>query len=56
MPPGLAILKVFPLPNAIGQGNGFNFRSQISDSYPRREDMVRIDYKQSDSLSLFDGM
>ena len=51
--PGLAILKVFPIPNAIGAGNGFNFRSQISDSYPRREDLVRIDYKQSDSLSLF---
>lgn len=51
--PGLAILKVFPLPNALGAGNGFNFRSQISDSYPRREDLVRIDYKQSDSLSIF---
>jgi len=51
--PGLAILKVFPLPNAVGAGNGFNFRSQISDSYPRREDMVRIDYKKSGSLSLF---
>jgi hypothetical protein len=51
--PGLQILKVFPLPNAIGAGNGFNFRSQISDSYPRREDLVRIDYKQSDSLSIF---
>ena len=51
--PGLAILKVFPLPNAIGAGNGFNFRSQISDNYPRREDMARIDYKQSSSLTLF---
>src|SRR6267142_1873606 len=51
--PGLAILKVFPLPNAIGSVNGFNFRSQISDSYPRREDMARIDYKQSNSLTLF---
>src|SRR5215831_19100777 len=51
--PGLAILKVFPAPNAIGQGNGFNFRSQISDSYPRREDLVRIDFKKSDSLSMF---
>ena len=41
-------------PNAQSVLNrGFNFRSQISDSYPRREDMVRIDYKQSDSLTLF---
>ena len=52
--PGLAILNVYPLPNAQSVLNrGFNFRSQISDSYPRREDMVRIDYKQSDSLTLF---
>ena len=51
--PGLAILNVFPLPNAIGAGNGFNFRSQISDTYPRREDLVRVDYKHSDSLTLF---
>ncbi len=50
--PGLAILKVFPLPTLTGN-NGFNFRSQISDAYPRREDMVRIDYKQSNSLTLF---
>src|SRR5215831_576586 len=50
--PGLAILSVFPTPNAIG-GNGFNFQSQISDSYPRREDLVRIDFKKSSSLSLF---
>ncbi len=50
--PGLNILKVFPLPNLAGV-NGANFRSQISDSYPRREDLVRIDFKQSDSLSIF---
>src|SRR3989454_8850 len=52
--PGLAILRVFPLPNAQSSLNkGFNFKSQVSDSYPRREDLVRIDYKQSDSLTLF---
>ena len=51
--PGLAILNVFPLPNkAFTNGTG-NFASQISDSYPRREDLVRLDYKKSDSLSLF---
>ena len=50
--PGLAILNVFPQPNLAGV-NGANFRSQISDSYPRREDLVRIDYKASDSLTLF---
>lgn len=50
--PGLAILRLFPAPNVAGQ-NSFNFQSQISDSYPRREDLVRIDFKQSDSLSIF---
>lgn len=50
--PGLAILNVFPQPNVSGS-NGFNFQSQISDAYPRREDLIRIDYKQSDSLSIY---
>jgi hypothetical protein len=50
--PGLAILKVFPAPNLTGV-NGANFRSQVSDSYPRREDLLRIDYKASDSLTMF---
>jgi hypothetical protein len=50
--PGLAILNSFPLPNVSGN-NGFNFQSAISDSYPRREDMVRIDFKQSESLSIY---
>lgn len=50
--PGLAILSVFPLPNVSGF-NGFNFQSQISDSYPRREDMVRVDFLQSDKLRIF---
>jgi hypothetical protein len=51
--PGLAILNVFPLPNSPFVNNTGNFKSQISDSYPRREDLIRIDYKQSDSLTLF---
>src|SRR4029079_6498065 len=50
--PGLNILRVFPSPNLAGV-TGANFRSQISDSYPRREDLVRIDYKHSDSLTIF---
>ncbi len=52
--PGLAILKIFPLPNAISPGNrGFNFISQISDSYPRREDLIRIDWNPSESWRVF---
>jgi hypothetical protein len=44
--PGIALLKLYPLPNVTGQ-NGFNFQSQISDQYPRREDLLRLDYNFS---------
>lgn len=56
--PGLAILKVYPMPNALTGANGlpnkgFNFQSQISDSYPRREDLVRGDYNISNKWKAF---
>ena len=44
--PGIALLNLYPLPTVTGQ-NGFNFQSQISDSYPRREDLLRLDYNFS---------
>jgi hypothetical protein len=50
--PGLAILNIFPLPNAPGN-NGFNFTTQTPDSYPRREDMLRIDANLSDNWKMF---
>jgi hypothetical protein len=50
--PGLAILNIFPSPNAPGN-NGFNFTSQTPDSYPRREDLLRIDASLSDNWKLF---
>src|SRR5262249_9262236 len=31
--PGVALLKLLPLPNAVGNV-GFNYQSQVSDSYP----------------------
>ncbi len=49
--PGLNILKLFPAPNATGQG--FNYTSQTSDNYPRREDMVRIDYSPTHDWRVF---
>jgi carboxypeptidase family protein/TonB-dependent receptor-like protein len=50
--PGLALLKMMPLPNA--QGNvGFNIQTQISDSYPRREDLARLDYNMSSKSRFF---
>ncbi|MBO0860430.1 MAG: TonB-dependent receptor [Chloracidobacterium sp.] len=50
--PGLAILNIFPMPNAPGN-KGFNFTSQTPDSYPRREDMLRIDANLTNNWKLF---
>lgn len=50
--PGVALLKMLPLPNAAGNV-GFNYQSQISDSYPRREDLVRFDYNMSSKSRFF---
>ena len=44
-PAGLAVLKIYPLPNDVSAANkGFNYQSQVSDQEPRLEDLVRIDY------------
>lgn len=52
--PGLAILNVYPLPNAQQfQKSGYNFRSQISDSYPRREDLIRGDYNLGSKWKIY---
>ena len=52
--PGLAILNLYPMPNAQQfQKSGYNFRSQISDSYPRREDLIRGDYNLSEKWKIF---
>ncbi len=52
--PGLAVLNAYPLPNAQQFAkSGYNFRSQISDSYPRREDLLRMDYNLTSKLKLF---
>lgn len=51
---GLAILNIYPKPNAQSAGNkGFNFVSQTSDSYPRREDLIRLDYNLSSKWKFF---
>jgi len=49
--PGLNILKLFPQPNATGQG--FNYTSQTSDNYPRREDMIRVDFSPSNDWRIY---
>jgi hypothetical protein len=53
-PTGLAILNVYPLPNAQSAANkGFNLQTAISGPYPRREDLGRLDFNLSDKNHLF---
>lgn len=52
--PGIAILNLFPLPNAASPLNkGFNYQSQVSREHPRREDLIRLDYNLSSKWRLF---
>ena len=61
--PGLALLKLLPEPNvpgacatspgAAGCIKGYDYQSQISDQYPRREDLIRIDYNLTSRMRLF---
>lgn len=61
--PGLALLNFLPAPNVsnscamtpgvAGCIKGYDYTSQISDSYPRREDLVRIDYNATSKLRVF---
>jgi outer membrane receptor protein involved in Fe transport len=50
--PGQAILKLFPAPNTTAGGNVYNFTSQAPSSYPRRENIVRVDYQIASSTRL----
>lgn len=50
---GQALLNVFPLPNNPVGGTQFNYTSQISDQFPRREDILRLDYNITSSLRFF---
>jgi hypothetical protein len=44
---GIAALNLFPLPNA-SLGGGMNYTSQVPDSTPRREDLIRLDFQPTD--------
>src|SRR5574340_340325 len=54
---GLAILNYFPLPNYVEQDpnlqNRRNYRSNVSGSFPRREDLFRIDYNISSTMNAY---
>lgn len=49
--PGLKLLSLYPLPNI--NGGSYNFTSGISDSYPRREDVIRIDFNPTNRLRMY---
>ncbi|MBI3209660.1 MAG: carboxypeptidase regulatory-like domain-containing protein [Candidatus Solibacter usitatus] len=52
--PGVAMLNFYPQPNAISTANrGFNFTSQLPDSYPRRESLIRGDYNITPKWRVF---
>lgn len=48
---GAAILSVYPQPNVTGNSQ-FNYTSAISTKYPRREDILRVDYNITDNTRL----
>jgi hypothetical protein len=48
---GQAILNLFPLPNVTGNPQ-YNYTSSVSTLYPRREDILRIDYNITDRTRL----
>jgi hypothetical protein len=49
--PGLATLNVAPLPNSAGS-NVFNYTSQLPNSSPRRETILRMDWQANSSTRL----
>ena len=51
-PGAQAVLNLFPAPNTTIGGNQYNYTSQISSHYPRREDIVRVDYLINDKNRL----
>ena len=60
--PGMKLLQFMPKPNVAnactlpavaGCVKGYNFQSQVSNPYPRREDMLRGDYNLNSKMRLF---
>lgn len=52
-PDGIKILNWYPMPNAAGRDPSFNYQSQFSDTYPRREQVYRGDYVINDKWRLY---
>jgi Carboxypeptidase regulatory-like domain len=52
-PDGVKILGFYPQPNALGVSPGYNYSSQVSNTYPRREDVYRGDYNINDKWKVY---
>lgn len=50
---GRRILGFFPLPNAQGTDPSFNYQTQVSHSFPRREELYRGDYNINDKWRFY---
>lgn len=55
-PDGVRILNFYPLPNVPSPPPDFNFQSQVSGSYPRRQLIARGDYNINEKWRLFARM
>ncbi len=52
-PDGIKILNWYPMPNAAGRDPSFNYQTQFSNQYPRRERVYRGDYNINDKWRLY---
>jgi hypothetical protein len=52
-PDGQRILNFYPLPNAAGIDPAFNYQTAVSHDFPRREELLRVDYNISDNWRLY---
>jgi Carboxypeptidase regulatory-like domain/TonB-dependent Receptor Plug Domain len=50
--PGRAVLGFLPTPNTTAGSNAYNYTSQEPSKYPRREDIVRMDWQISNNTRL----
>ena len=52
-PDGVKILNWYPAPNQAGVDPSFNYSTQFSNTYPRREDVYRGDYNISEKWKAY---
>src|SRR6266404_4343559 len=50
---GIKVLNFYPMPNALDKDPSFNYQSQFSNTYPRREDVYRGDYNISEKWKVY---